>query len=111
MGKSSFWSLFLAAILFWSLNFDVICGGDYRSYGPLVTKENRRTIVSSEYGEITAVDLHDGFRGPYHLQFFTMDTGTLLLPLLLHTDMVFYVLTGMGEIWFLCIFEIHFIYC
>ncbi|MQM15061.1 hypothetical protein Taro_047998 [Colocasia esculenta] len=65
---------------------------------PLVTRENRKTIASTESGTITSVDIDDGYRGTYHLQFFTLEPQSLLLPLLLHTDMVFYVHSGRGTV-------------
>ncbi|CAL9755978.1 unnamed protein product [Musa acuminata subsp. burmannicoides] len=65
---------------------------------PVVTRESRRTLVSTESGRITAVDVHDGYGGSYHLQFVTLEPGSLFLPVLLHTDMVFYVHTGRGTV-------------
>lgn len=65
------------------------------NYPPLVKKEERRSLVFTEYGEISAVDIGDGSRkGPYHLQFITLEPNALFLPVLLHADMVFYVHTG-----------------
>ncbi|CAD5173966.1 unnamed protein product [Musa acuminata subsp. malaccensis] len=65
---------------------------------PLVTRESRRTLVLTESGRITAVDVHDGYGGSYHLQFITLEPVSLFLPVLLHTDMVFYVHTGRGTV-------------
>ncbi|KAJ8486522.1 hypothetical protein OPV22_019007 [Ensete ventricosum] len=65
---------------------------------PVVTRESRRTLVLTESGMITAVDVHDGYGGSYHLQFITLEPGSLFLPVLLHTDMVFYVHTGRGTV-------------
>ncbi|KAK1288780.1 hypothetical protein QJS10_CPB19g00481 [Acorus calamus] len=59
--------------------------------GPLFTKEERRTLAFTESGRISAVDIDVGRRGPYHLEFITLEPNSLLLPLHLHTDMVFYV--------------------
>lgn len=68
--------------------------GDWGA-GPLFPKDKRETIVSTEYGEISAAQVSDGTRrGSYHLQFFTLEPNSLFLPVLLHTDMVFYVHTG-----------------
>lgn len=61
---------------------------------PLVKRENRKTIASSDYGAISAVDVDDGYRGSYHLQFFTLEPQSLLIPLHLHADIVFYVHSG-----------------
>ncbi|KAA8547327.1 hypothetical protein F0562_003809 [Nyssa sinensis] len=66
--------------------------------GPLVKKDERRSLVSTEYGEISAVDISDGERGSYHLQFITLEPNSLFLPVLLHADMVFYVHTGSGRL-------------
>ncbi|XXG52637.1 hypothetical protein AAC387_Pa03g0912 [Persea americana] len=63
----------------------------------LITKEQRRTFASTDFGEISAVDV-DGHGGPYHLQFITMEPNSLFLPVLLQADMVFYVDTGSGRI-------------
>ncbi|XP_064959919.1 vicilin-like seed storage protein At2g18540 [Musa acuminata AAA Group] len=65
---------------------------------PVVTRESRRTLVLTESGRITAVDVHDGYGGSYHLQFITLEPVSLFLPVLLHTDMVFYVHTGRGTV-------------
>ncbi|KAK1322934.1 hypothetical protein QJS10_CPA02g01063 [Acorus calamus] len=59
--------------------------------GPLFTKEERRTLAFTESGRISAVDIDVRRRGPYHLEFITLEPNSLLLPLHLHTDMVFYV--------------------
>ncbi|CAL9051015.1 unnamed protein product [Musa banksii] len=65
---------------------------------PVVTRESRRTLVLTESGRITAVDVHDAYGGSYHLQFITLEPVSLFLPVLLHTDMVFYVHTGRGTV-------------
>lgn len=63
--------------------------------GPVVEREQRRTLTVSEYGKITAVNITDGLKSsPHHLQFFTLEPNSLFLPVLLHADMVFYVHTG-----------------
>lgn len=61
---------------------------------PVVKKEERKTFVENEFGRISAVDVGDGVRRPYHFNFFTLDPNSLLLPQLLHADMVFFVHTG-----------------
>lgn len=61
----------------------------------LITKEKRRTLALTDSGEISAVAVDDGYRGPYHLQFFTLEPNSLFLPVMLQTDMVLYVHTGM----------------
>ncbi|URD76141.1 Cupin [Musa troglodytarum] len=75
-----------------------INGEEWPGFCPLVTKESRRTLTLTESGGITAVDVHDGCRGSYHLQFITLEPGSLFLPVLLHTDMLFYVHTGRGTV-------------
>ncbi|KAK1317770.1 hypothetical protein QJS10_CPA05g01181 [Acorus calamus] len=65
---------------------------------PLFTKEGRRTIAFTESGRISAVDVDVGRRGSYHLEFITLEPDSLLLPLLLHTDMLFYVQSGNGTV-------------
>lgn len=63
--------------------------------GPVVEKDQRRTLLTTEYGEITAIDVNEGHKElPYHLQFITLEPNSLFLPVLLHADMVFYVHTG-----------------
>lgn len=68
-----------------------------QKFTPLVTKESRGILALSESGMITAVDVHDGYRDAYHLQFITMEPGSIFLPVLLHTDMAFYVHTGIYQ--------------
>ncbi|KAL5715179.1 hypothetical protein ACHQM5_017040 [Ranunculus cassubicifolius] len=69
-----------------------------RVVGPLVRKDKRQSIVETEFGRISAVEVNDGIKGPYHLQFITLDPNSLFLPVLLHADMVFYVQTGSGRV-------------
>ncbi|KAG6525220.1 hypothetical protein ZIOFF_015174 [Zingiber officinale] len=79
-------------------------GDDIRhaqQFTPLVAKESRRTLALTESGMITAVDVHDGYRNAHHLQFITMEPGSVFLPVLLHADMVFYVHTGRGTVTFI----------
>ncbi|KAF1861669.1 hypothetical protein Lal_00026080 [Lupinus albus] len=67
--------------------------------GPLVEKDQRRTLFDTEYGEISSIDIKGGYRAPfYHLQFFTLEPNSVFLPVLLHADMVFYVHTGSGRV-------------
>lgn len=64
------------------------------SVGPVVKKDQRKSLVVTEYGEISVIEVVDGTRGPYHIQFITLEPNSLFLPVLLHADMVFYVHTG-----------------
>ncbi|KAK7406656.1 hypothetical protein VNO78_08285 [Psophocarpus tetragonolobus] len=67
--------------------------------GPVVEKNQRRTLLVTEFGEVTAIDIKEGQKElPYHLQFITLDPNSLFLPVLLHADMVFYVQTGSGKL-------------
>ncbi|POO02577.1 Bicupin, oxalate decarboxylase/oxidase [Trema orientale] len=67
-------------------------------FGPLVMKEQRKPLFENEYGQISAVDITDGIRGPHHIEFFTLEPNSLFLPVLLHQEMVFYVHTGSGRL-------------
>lgn len=62
--------------------------------GSMVRRGERKSLVQTEYGEISAVRISDGTRGPYYIQFITLEPNSLFLPVLLHSDMVFYVHTG-----------------
>ncbi|KAK6924323.1 Cupin 1 [Dillenia turbinata] len=66
--------------------------------GIVVKKCQRKSLVSTEFGEISAVDIKDKNRGAYHLRFITLEPNSLFLPVLLHADMVFYVQTGSGRL-------------
>ncbi|KAL6222443.1 hypothetical protein ACLB2K_005835 [Fragaria x ananassa] len=66
--------------------------------GYLVRRDQRRALVQTYYGDISSIDVTDGRRGPYHVQFITMEPNSLFLPVLLHADMVFYVHTGSGTL-------------
>ncbi|GMH24114.1 hypothetical protein Nepgr_025957 [Nepenthes gracilis] len=85
--------LFLSSLSANRINEDA-CG----SVGRLVKKEERRVISSSEYGEISAVEIGDGTGKHYHLQFIRLDPNSLFLPVVLHAEMVFYVHTGTGRL-------------
>lgn len=61
---------------------------------PVVKREQRRTLVSTEYGEISAARVSDNINGSYLLHCFTLEPNSLFLPVILHADMVFYVYTG-----------------
>lgn len=84
------------------LSLITICGtvcssseeGGLWATGPLVKREQRRTLVSTEYGEIAAVRITDKVHGTFLLHSFTLEPNALFLPVMLHADMVFYVHTG-----------------
>lgn len=58
--------------------------------GFVVRRENRKVLVSTENGELVAARVGSS----YLVHFFTMDPNSLFLPVILHSDMVFYVQTG-----------------
>ncbi|XP_021301198.1 vicilin-like seed storage protein At2g18540 [Herrania umbratica] len=72
--------------------------GNASAVGHWVQKHERTPLIGTEYGEISAVKFTDGTRGPYHLQFITLEPSSLFLPVLLHAEMVFYVHTGSGTL-------------
>ncbi|GFP84440.1 vicilin-like antimicrobial peptides 2-2 [Phtheirospermum japonicum] len=72
--------------------------GGIRASGPLVKREQRKTLFSSEDGQISAARVADNIDGSYLLHFFTLEPNSLFLPALLHADMVFYVHTGSGKL-------------
>jgi len=68
---------------------------DKAQEGPVVEKDQRKTLLATEFGQITALDIkEEPEKLPYHLQFITLEPNSLFLPVLLHADMVFYVHTG-----------------
>ncbi|CAL2273798.1 unnamed protein product [Prunus armeniaca] len=73
-------------------------GASAAAAGSLVKRDQRRALVVTEYGEISSIDISDGHRGPYHIQFITLEPNSLFLPVLLHADMVLYVHTGSGRL-------------
>lgn len=64
-------------------------------HGAVVKRDQRWNVFSTDSGEISAVKVSDGKYGFYHLQFITMEPDSLFLPVHLHSDMVFYVDSGM----------------
>ncbi|KAK9113162.1 hypothetical protein Scep_020681 [Stephania cephalantha] len=65
----------------------------------VIAKDRRKEIAVTEYGQISAVDVHDQIRGAhYHLQFITLEPNSLFLPVILHADMIFYVHSGSGSL-------------
>ncbi|GAV69512.1 Cupin_1 domain-containing protein [Cephalotus follicularis] len=91
----SVFALVLIHVLSLSLNTEAV-REDIDNLGQVVKRKHRRSLVVTEYGEISAVKISDGTRGPSHLQFITLEPNSLFLPVLLHTNMVFYVHTGSG---------------
>lgn len=62
----------------------------------LIKKDQWKPIFSSTFGQISSVQIGDGCggMGPYKIHSITLEPNTLLLPLLLHSDMVFFVDSG-----------------
>ncbi|CAH9067284.1 unnamed protein product [Cuscuta europaea] len=64
-----------------------------------VKKGERETAVSTEEGEISTVRISDWIdNGRFHIEFITLEPNALFLPVLLQSEMVFYVHTGSGQI-------------
>ncbi|GMI78342.1 hypothetical protein like AT2G18540 [Hibiscus trionum] len=66
--------------------------------GRLILKQHMKLLTQTEHGEISAASVTDGTKGPYHLQFITLEPNSLFLSVLLHADMVFFVHTGSGTL-------------
>ncbi|XP_057444971.1 vicilin-like seed storage protein At2g18540 [Lotus japonicus] len=106
--RKAFSAIPLSLVLIFLLLTISMCRGkessseeDKAHEGPVVEKDQRKTLLATEYGEISATDVKGGHRAPpYHLQFFTLDPNSVFLPVLLHADMIFYVHTGSGELTF-----------
>ncbi|CAA7035790.1 unnamed protein product [Microthlaspi erraticum] len=64
----------------------------------LIKKDQWKPIFTTTYGQISTVQIGDGCggMGPYKIHSITLEPNTLLLPLLLHSDMVFFVESGSG---------------
>lgn len=94
---SSFW---LVLIIFLAITLHGVKASSEEHHvtpivGPVVEKGQRRTLIDTEYGEISSIAIKGGHREPpYHLQFFTLEPNSVFLPVLLHANMVFYVRTG-----------------
>ncbi|EOA19107.1 hypothetical protein CARUB_v10007775mg [Capsella rubella] len=64
----------------------------------LIKKDQWKPIFTSKFGQISTVQIGDGCggMGPYTIHSITLEPNMLLLPLLLHSDMVFFVDSGSG---------------
>ncbi|KAJ8770742.1 hypothetical protein K2173_021389 [Erythroxylum novogranatense] len=89
-------SIFLLLLLHVSVRIEALRNDVTPS--SMVKREDRKSLVVTEYGKISAVDISTGTRGPFHLRFITLNPNSLFLPVLLHADMVFYVHTGTGKL-------------
>lgn len=94
--KGALVQLYLILLTFWLSCSAVVHAESVRvsGSGPLVKKEERRAVVSTEYGEISAIRIDDAINGSYLLHFFSLEPNSLLLPLVLNADMLFYVRAG-----------------
>ncbi|KAK2657261.1 hypothetical protein Ddye_010313 [Dipteronia dyeriana] len=73
-----------------------VAGG---SVGYMVKREQRKSLIRTEFGQISAVQISDGpSTGHYYLQFITLEPNSLFLPVLLQAGMVFYVRSGSGRL-------------
>ncbi|MED6155693.1 hypothetical protein PIB30_007201 [Stylosanthes scabra] len=90
--------IFLLSLFYGGIK--ALSSSDYSYDGPLVEKSERRPLVVSEYGMVSAVDVQAGGHGAplHHLQFITLEPNSLFLPVLLHADMLLYVHTGSGRL-------------
>ncbi|XP_057770993.1 vicilin-like seed storage protein At2g18540 [Salvia miltiorrhiza] len=70
------------------------CNGGEEGEGFVVRRGERRVLVSTENGEIVGARVGTS----YLLHFFTMEPNSLFLPVILHSDMFFYVHTGSGKL-------------
>ncbi|XP_009138441.2 vicilin-like seed storage protein At4g36700 [Brassica rapa] len=64
----------------------------------LIKKDQWKPIFGTQFGQISTVQIGEGCggMGPYKIHSITLEPNALLLPLLLHSDMVFFVESGSG---------------
>ncbi|KAG2241008.1 hypothetical protein Bca4012_015738 [Brassica carinata] len=64
----------------------------------LIKKDQWKPIFATKFGQISTVQIGEGCggMGPYKIHSITLEPNALLLPLLLHSDMVFFVDSGSG---------------
>ena len=62
----------------------------------LIKKDQWKPIFGTQFGQISTVQIGEGCggMGPYKIHSITLEPNALLLPLLLHSDMVFFVESG-----------------
>jgi len=62
----------------------------------LIKKDQWKPIFETKFGQISTVQIGNGCggMGPYKIHSITLEPNTILLPLLLHSDMVFFVDSG-----------------
>ncbi|KAL9690715.1 hypothetical protein QQ045_011123 [Rhodiola kirilowii] len=65
----------------------------------VVKRDERRTVLENEYGEISAVQIGDGSQnGSFNLHFFKLEPNALFLPVMLHAEMLLYCHSGNGDL-------------
>ncbi|CAN6482210.1 unnamed protein product [Victoria cruziana] len=72
--------------------------GALAAHSRFVKREHRKVLSSSESGHVSYVKVGDAHGRNYQLHFFSLEPSSLLLPVILHSDMVFYVQTGRGNL-------------
>ncbi|KAL8167668.1 hypothetical protein V2J09_009167 [Rumex salicifolius] len=94
--SSAYPFLFLGLVLIFTAN----AVNQVNGVGRLVKREDRRQIVNTDCGAISAVDIESPSNQMYHhqLQFISLDPNSIFLPALLHADMVLYLHTGSGQL-------------
>ncbi|CAN1121821.1 Vicilin-like seed storage protein At2g18540 [Linum perenne] len=100
MGKESGWinKLMVSSILLLLLCGTAAAIVDEERIPAVVRRDERKQLMVTEYGQISSVDVITASKGPYHIEFITLNPNSLFLPVLLHADMVFYVHTGSGKL-------------
>ncbi|KAK4493385.1 hypothetical protein RD792_017715 [Penstemon davidsonii] len=93
-------SLFLRIVIvaLFLVSITITSAENVKASGPVVKREDRTSLVSTENGEISAVRVSDNINGSYLLHFFTLGPNAMFLPVILHADMVFYVHAGSGKL-------------
>uniref|UniRef100_A0A7N0ZSU3 Cupin type-1 domain-containing protein n=1 Tax=Kalanchoe fedtschenkoi TaxID=63787 RepID=A0A7N0ZSU3_KALFE len=65
----------------------------------VVRRDERKPVLVTEFGEISAVEIGGGARnGSFHLQFFKLEPNALFLPVMLHAEMLLYCHSGSGDL-------------
>ncbi|KAM7263796.1 hypothetical protein ACFE04_001479 [Oxalis oulophora] len=92
---------FISLIVLFLCLINNVNGGGNEGF---VKKNQRWSLFETEFGDVSVVNVSVG-RAPvtgvemlYHVQFFTLEPNALFLPVLLHSDMVFYVHSGSGSL-------------
>uniref|UniRef100_A0A6N2LQH9 Cupin type-1 domain-containing protein n=1 Tax=Salix viminalis TaxID=40686 RepID=A0A6N2LQH9_SALVM len=71
--------LFLGSLLCLSLHVEAWSEDESAGARPyLVRRGHRKSLVVTEYGEISSAEISSGAKGPYHIQFITLEPNSLL---------------------------------